>query len=130
MKLGTETGSLVNHLHSRAVIGQPEPVAGMGVTFLSWSDRDAGTIFRVLQVGKLTYIETRDDRDTCVGGSGHDGSATYEFKVDVNGCRRYFRRLADGRWQAVRKNEVTGRWVKCSGGLRIGDRDKYRDPSF
>ncbi len=44
MKLGTQTGSVINHLHSRAVIGQPEPVVGMGATMLLWSDRRACTI--------------------------------------------------------------------------------------
>lgn len=77
MKLGTETASLINHLHSRAVIGQPEPVIGMGVTFLGWTDRSAGTIFRVFkQPGKagLTIIECRNDTARCVAGSSHDGS--------------------------------------------------------
>jgi hypothetical protein len=51
MKLGSQTASLSNHLLSRAVIGEPEVKAGMGVTFLSWTDRDPGTIFRVFTSG-------------------------------------------------------------------------------
>ncbi|MBI0325563.1 hypothetical protein [Burkholderia plantarii] len=38
---------LVNHLQARAVIGQPEPVVGMGVTILAWTDRYAGTIVKI-----------------------------------------------------------------------------------
>jgi hypothetical protein len=34
MRIGTQTNSLVNHLYSRAVNGQPEPVIGMGATLL------------------------------------------------------------------------------------------------
>lgn len=131
MKLGSQTGSVINHLHSRAVIGQPEPKPGMGCTILHWTDRDAATIFRVFRVGKATIVETRDDHSRVIAGSGHDGSAEYEHKIDVKGYTRNFRRADDGTWHAVRKNAATGRWVKASGaGLRIGDRDSYRDPSF
>lgn len=131
MKLGSQTGSVINHLHSRAVIGQPAPKAGMGCTILKWTDRDAATIFRVFQVGKATIIETRDDHARVIAGSGHDGSAEYEHKIDVKGYARHFRRRDSGMWEEVRKNEAIGRWV-ISGrtGLRIGARDTYRDPSF
>lgn len=60
MKLGSETNSVVNHIYSRAVIGQPEPQVGMGGTVLHWTDRDPVTIFRVFKVGKSVLIETRD----------------------------------------------------------------------
>lgn len=131
MKLGSKTGSVINHLHSLAVIGQPEPKPGMGCTILKWTDRDAATIFRVFQVGKATIVETRDDHARVIAGSGHDGSAEYEHKIDVKGSRHYFRRADDGTWHAVRKNAATERWVKTNGpGLRIGSRDTYRDPSF
>jgi hypothetical protein len=81
MKLGSQTGSVINHLQSRAVIGQPEPKPGMGCTILKWSDRGAATIFRVFQVGKATIIETRDDHARVIAGSGHDGSAENKHKV-------------------------------------------------
>ena len=130
MRLGKETGSFVNHIHSRSVIGQPEPVIGMGVTYLSWTDRSPGTIFRVFKVGKLTYIETRADDYKRIDKNGMSEDQTYEFKIRVNGSRSYFRRESDGRWTEVRRNEVTGRWVKCGGGMRIGERDAYHDFSF
>ena len=131
MKLGTQTGSVINHLHSRAVIGQPKPKLGMGCTILKWTDRDAATIFRVFQVGKAILVETRDDHARVIAGSGHDGSAEYEHKINVNGSTRHFRRADDGTWHSVHKNETTGRWVRSGGiGLRIGSRDTYRDPSF
>ena len=34
-------------------------------------------------------------------------------------------------WECVYMNKDTGRWNKSTRvGLRIGDRDTYRDPSF
>jgi hypothetical protein len=131
MKLGTQTGSVINHLHSRAVIGQPEPKPGMGCTILKWTDRDAATIFRVFQVGKATIIETRDDHTRCISGSAHDGSAKYEHKINVKGFARHFRRRDNGMWGEVIKNQASGRWILSGrNGLRIGERDTYYDPSF
>lgn len=131
MKLGTQTGSVINHLHSRAVIGQPEPKPGMGCTILGWTDRSAATIFRVFQVGKATVIETRDDHTRCISGSAHDGSAAYEHKINVKGYTRHFRRAQDGTWHRLVLNLPTGRWIKVGReGLRIGERDTYYDPSF
>ena len=132
LTLGTQTNSVINHLQSRATIGQPAPVVGMGVTFLSWTDRSAGTIFRTWTEGKFVYIETRRDKSVVVAGSTQDGSANYEFRANPSGSKSFFRRLkddADGAWTGCLKGE-SGRWKKTGGGLRIGERDEYRDPSF
>lgn len=131
MKLGTQTASVINHLQSRGVIGQPEPVAGMGATVLSWSDRHAATVFRVLKVGKSVIVEVREDHSKVVKGSGHDGSAEYEYKVNVSGYPQHFARAENGMWYSVRKSETSGRWVRTkSSSLRLGSRESYRDPSF
>lgn len=131
MKLGTQTGSVINHLHSSAVIGQPEPVVGMGATMLLWTDRSACTITNVQQVRGKTIVTVRTDYATVVAGSSHDGSAEYSYARNPKGCECHFRREDDGRWQQVVINQQTGRWGKVSGrGLRIGERDEYRDPSF
>jgi hypothetical protein len=132
MKLGTQTGSVINHLYSRGIKGQPEPVVGMGVTLLHWSDRSAATIFRVFKVGKAVMLEVRDDHSKVIAGSGHDGSAEYEHRINVNGSRNTFRQRPAGDWERVRFNEDSKRWSKGSGGpsLRLGQRDTYRDPSF
>lgn len=129
MKLGTQTNSIVNHLMSRAVIGQPNPVVGMGVTFLSWTDRNPGTIFRVFTHGKSLLIETRDDDYRRTDRNGMSEDQSYDFVTKVNGAKRYFKLCGDT-WKCVRRSE-TGRWV-LSGerGLRIGERDKYHDFSF
>lgn len=131
MKLGTETGSVMNHLISRGVIGQPEPAVGMGATILMWTDRKAATVTEVFKVGMLTYITIQADKSKVVKGSSQDGSAEYEFIPDPNGSTTTYRREANGLWTEVRKNKATGRWVKTQGaGLRIGERDEYCDPSF
>lgn len=131
MKLGTQTGSVINHLHSRAVIGQPEPVVGMGATMLLWADRSACTIVNVQQVRGKTIVTVQRDRAKVVAGSSHDGSAEYEYGRNPFATEYHFRREADGRWQQVVINRQTGRWGKVDGlGLRIGVRDEYCDPSF
>lgn len=131
MKLGTQTGSVINHLHSRAVIGQPEPVVGMGATMLLWSDRHAATITNVQQVRGKLIVTVQRDHAAVVAGSGHDGSAEYSYNRNPSGGEDHFRREDDGRWQQVVINRQTGRWGKVSGsGLRIGEREEYRDPSF
>jgi hypothetical protein len=145
MKLGTQTGSFVNHMYGNAVIGQPEPVVGMGCTILSWTDRYAGTIVAVEKPAKggvMVHV-TRDDSKV-VKGSAHDGSAEYEYTSNMNAPRYTFQQDENGRWiekyqKALEwddEGNVTkrsSRWSKISGGgkgLRIGEREEYRDPSF
>lgn len=133
MKLGTQTGSIINHLHSRAVIGQPEPVVGMGATMLLWSDRRACTITNVQLVRGKTIVTVQTDHATVTAGSSHDGSAEYSYARNPHGSECHFRREDDGRWQQVVISNKTGRWGKANGGgrgLRIGERDTYLDPSF
>lgn len=131
MKLGTQTGSVINHLHSRAVIGQPEPVVGMGATMLLWTDRRACTITNVQLVRGKTIVTVQCDRAKVVAGSSHDGSAEYEYGRNPFATEYHFRREDDGHWRQVRINHKTGRWGKIDGGgLRIGERDEYYDPSF
>ncbi|WBF05186.1 hypothetical protein [Burkholderia phage CSP3] len=142
MQLGTQTASLVNHLQSRAVVGQPEPVVGMGVTLLAWTDRDAGTIQRVFKVGKSTLIEvTRDDAEL-ISGSTMSEDQEWKFTPNPEGSRYVFRMADSGMWEEVIQavtydddgnRKVSTRWSKRRGGgygLRIGERDKYRDPCF
>jgi hypothetical protein len=145
MKLGTQTASLINHLQSRAVIGQPEPTIGMGVTLLSWTDRNAGTIVAIEKdkQGRVMIHVTEDD-SRVISGSSFDGSADYAYTPRPDGHRYTFRRNDDGMWQEVYQKVLdydddgnvakrSTRWSKVSGGgkgLRIGERETYRDPSF
>jgi hypothetical protein len=44
----------------------------------------------------------------------------------------WFRRRKDGAWEEVTRNQVSRRWNATAAGLglRIGERQEYRDPSF
>lgn len=130
MKLGSQTNSLNNHLYSRMTNGQPEPVVGMGATILMWSDRGAGTIIAVTETSKGRVLTVQNDSSKVVGGSGHDGSAEYEYERNPNGRIKHFRWA--GTWTQVMEGAKPGTFKKgsVSNGLRIGEREEYRDPSF
>jgi len=134
MKLGSQTGSLVNNIHSRATIGQPRPKVGMGATILSWTDRHAATITKVSEYcGKVWLYEIEVVRDNAkvVSGSGHDGSAVYEFTPGDGSPHLFAFSKKTQRWEPVIRNPDTGKLNKQRGlGLLIGERDHYRDPSF
>lgn len=142
MKLGSQTGSVINHLLARGTIGQPDVKVGMGVTILGWTDRHPGTIFRVFKhrINKslsVPAIEVRADNYKVVKGSCHDGSAEYEYSVNVSGSRHYFV-FKDDAWReaynqaAMSTGEIKLKLAtKGNGhGLRIGSREEYYDPSF
>ena len=128
MKLGTETGSVINHLLSRATNGQPEPEVGMGCTLLQWSDRQAGTIIAI-ENGILTVQE---DHATRTDNNGMSEDQEYEYAPNPMGATHHFRFGKSDKWDAVQKNERTGRWNKSESGagLMIGQRRQYRDFSF
>lgn len=131
MRLGSETNSVVNHLYSRSVVGQPSPAAGMGVTFLHWTDRSPGTIFKTFVVGSRLIIECRADDYERIDSNGMSEDQSYKFTTKVNGAKSYYRREKDGKWQNVRWDADIKRWVKAGGsGLRIGLRGAYHDFSF
>jgi hypothetical protein len=131
MRLGSETNSVVNHLLSRGVKGQPTPAVGMGVTFLGWTDRRPGTIFKTFVVGSRLIIECRDDDYERTDKNGMSEDQTYKFTVKVNGNKSYWRREANEMWNKVKWNAEIKRWVKAGDrGLRIGERGAYYDFSF
>ena len=132
MRLGSQTGSLTNHLYSRAVIGQPEVTVGMGATILCWTDRHAATVVAVEQVGKQQIITVQRDIAKRTDKNGFSEDQDYLFVVNPEGAKSHFRKLNDGRWQEVYKNATTGRWNKYDGGsgLKIGFRESYHDYTF
>lgn len=131
MKLGTQTASLTNHLYSRMVKGQPEPEVGMGATILCWTDRQAATIMLTWNEKGTRFIGVREDTAKRIDKNGLSESQTYEYQPNPDGREYIFRQEKDGRWQQVRQNQETKRWVKVNGeGLRIGSRDHYHDFSF
>ena len=93
-----------------------------------WTDRHAGTIVQV-SLDK-NFVSIQEDRATRVDMNGQSESQEYHYEPNKNGCLRNFRFGAMG-WKEVIKNEKTGRWIKAGGcGLRIGEREEYRDPCF
>lgn len=116
MKLGTETGSLINHLASRAT--GPLPEVGMGATILAWSDRYAATIIYVSKSRKLVRVQHDSHRRTDDNG-GFSENQSYEYSRNPNGSVETFRLGKRG-------------WRKQGGGfgLLIGHREEYRDPHF
>lgn len=130
MRLGAETGSVMNHIMSRQTKGQPEPVVGMAATLLLWSDRHAATIISVEKQGKDTIIGVQHDHAKLTSGSIMSEAQTYDYSPNPEGRIEYFRHKNEA-WESVRRNEETGRWNKTgNGGIKIGVREEYRDPSF
>ena len=121
---------MINSILASATKGQPEPVVGMGATFLHYSDRFPGTVTEVFKIGKATAIRVAGDSFRVLRGSIQDGSAEYGISPDWDATGGVWK--FDGkRWVSVRKNPKTGRWKKTySGNLRIGSRDVYYDPHF
>jgi len=123
MELGTQTGSLVNYLYSRAS-GQPIiPCVGMGATILAWTDRYAGTI---ISVGLNGSLVVQEDRATRVDGNGMSEAQEYAFDRDLNG------RIYD--FQPVQRGKAKGQLreggKKDGYAVLVGDRRKYHDFSF
>ena len=113
MNLGTETGSLVNHLMS---IGSPIPEVGMAATILSWSDRDAGTVIEVSKSGKTVKVQA--DKATRIDKNGVSEDQEYEYERDPKGIVETFRLTKRG-W-----NSKSGRRVA------FGYRRKFYDYCF
>jgi len=126
MKLGSETGSMINHLKSREVKGEPIPTTGMGATILGWTDRHAATIIN--WDGKILSVQR--DKATRKDSNGMSESQKYTFEPQPDSAVYTFKKDAKGLWREVAKSEK-GRWVYTNGnGLRIGERDEYYDYSF
>ncbi len=130
MKLGTQTGSLVNHILSSGAGDVSQIKAGTPATILSWSDRHPGTVFRVFTVGKSTIVEVRDDDYERIDKNGFSESQTYEYKINVKGYKSFWRNRG-GAWERVYMNVDTGRWTKSqNGGIFFGRREAYHDFTF
>lgn len=128
MKLGTETGSLINHVMSRCANDEPEE--GMGCTILGWTDRHPGTIIHVDNARTKTIMFVREDDAVRLDNNGMSETQSYEYTPNPNGRLYTFQRQKNGSWLEVRVGE-SGRY-KRTGGSRavIGHREKYYDYSF
>ena len=101
----------------------------MGITFLYFTDREPGTIVKVEKNGKLIMV-MHDDATFTPGKDGLGYGQTdsqrgkWTFTPCTTGVSEAFTLRKNGRW--VRK----GSPMKDGTSIRIGDRDKYYDPSF
>ena len=133
MKLGSETGSLVNSLQARGTRGQPAPEIGMAITAFCWTDRYPGTIREIFQKGRWLFIRCTGDEYRRTDSNGFSESQSYEYTTtEDHGGGFFFKRLAadpDAQWIGVRKNSETGRFSKNGHRVRIGSRERLR-PSF
>lgn len=153
MKLGSETGSFVNHMLSGT---EAMPVVGQGATILMWSDRHAYEVVSVSNDGRRAIIERCKTR--IISGSEMDGSAKYDLS-ETEGVKTELRYRYGG-WYIVgydvivtdwdkfdslspseRLDERSGKWAIISGvtekktvfskvSIAWGRKDEYRDPTF
>ena len=127
MNLGTETGSLINHIQSRTFNDQ-DPVVGAPATVLYWSDRHGATV--TAWDAKHAVVTVQEDKATRTDSNGMSEDQTYSFERDTNGSRHMFKRTKKG-WKSVLLNRETGRYNQTDGsGLLLGSRDSYYDFSF
>jgi len=128
MKLGSQTGSLINHIatHNQS---DPLPAVGDGATLFSWSDRDAATVVYV--DAKRGLVGLQSDHAKRVDSNGMSESQTYEFTPNHDAYVLMIKRnKRTGKWHTVGKNEK-GNWVQTgTQGIRFGARNKYHDFSF
>jgi len=129
MKLGTQTGSLFNHIMSNGTIKDIVP-GETGATYLSWTDRYAATVKEVFKKGKYDYIVIQQDIATRVDDGGMTDSQSYEYTSNPEG-RTWLFRVTDKGFEQVYKDSQTGRFKKMNvGGLVVGKRREYYDFSF
>ena len=109
MKLGKNTGSVMNHIYSQC---PTEPEVGMGASILAWSDRYAATIV------KVTKCQVHVQRDTAkVVGGDYYGGFKYEYHRNPEAPVVVFRKTKRG-------------WSAKGYGLLVGVRQEYVDPTF
>lgn len=123
MNLGTETGSLINHLHSTKL--NPTPEIGMGATELLWTDRHAGTIVDVIANKKGNVVSVVFQRDLAFKSdkNGLSDSQTYKYFPDPDGPKTTYT------WsKGAQKFTQNGK--KKSFALAIDIRDEHYDYTF
>jgi hypothetical protein len=118
LRLGTETGSLINHLDSRC--SEPEPAVGMQGTVLHWTDRSAIEVIAVSKnrKGEIFAITVRALKAVRTDENGMSESQAYRFEsMPESSCQKIKRN---------RKGEF-----RIGGSLvRLGEADAYYDYSF
>lgn len=126
LELGTQTGSLINHMMSMG--DSKEPKIGDGATILSWTDRHPATVVSFDKKRSIVGI-TRDDYRR-IDNNGMSECQEYEYTSNPDGPIEYYKKDKNGSWSGVFFNSETKRWNKRGGIIIIGRRDRYHDFSF
>ena len=117
MKLGKDTGSLVNWMLANPNYVKPE--VGMDVTEFHWTDRSAWRIVEVDEDGKGCKLQRYNPKAI---GSYYEQNYKYE---DENG-----KPLLSNQFMKIRYKYKSWRAGREKVNLRFGYRNEYEDPSF
>jgi len=120
MKLGTATGSFINHIAASS--RHPEPKVGMGATILLWTDRHAATIVGVRKSRGVTFVDVQRDHAERSDSNGMSEDQGYVYKPDTDAKVQSFSLRKSGEWIEV--------GTKSGRRLAIGVRREYYDFSF
>lgn len=119
MNLGTQTPSF--HNWAMAKSKQPDPIVGMGVTFLCYTDRHAGTIVRVESPSRIVV---REDHAIRTDGLGRSDQQTYRYMSNAEAAEQVFTKRKNGQWIKQGDPMTNGQVIA------INVRDAYHDYSF
>jgi len=126
----TLTGNVMHDIMARDAT---KPALGMGATILLYSDRIAGTITDIFNVGQKTFIEVTRDISKRTDSNGMSDTQEYEYFPVLNGEKFYFctdKNLTKV-WTYMVFNKETNRWNQSNGyRVRVGTRDAYYDYGF
>jgi hypothetical protein len=130
MRLGTETGSLINHVLTSSKSASPE--VGMGATLCSWSDRSPATVTKVWTDKRgAQWAELQADSYRRIDKNGFSECQEYEYSPNPDAPIITIKLHTDGKWRPMWKNPDTGRYsVDKSQGIVLGRRERYFDFSF
>lgn len=123
MQLGTETGSVVNHLYSRHA--NNIPVAGKGATELKWTDRHAYFVNWVSDDLKECTIERAKAIRTDSNGMSECQVYEYERTGEIMDLK--FRWNA---WRNFYTCPYTGKKKNSKKSISFGFMEEYYDFSF
>jgi hypothetical protein len=119
LRVGTETGSLVNHVSSMQGPDMVDLVViGDGATILRWTDRTPATVVQI-RAGKRPVIVIQEDRATRIDANGMSERQEYLYE-----------RNPDGATHEVSYRKGAWRVRGSDNGVRFGAREKYHDFSF
>lgn len=130
IKLGSDTGSLVNYMYANSK--SPDPEVGMAATICGWSDRHAATVVDVFKYRGSILVTVQEDKATRIDKNGFSENQEYTYERNPNGRKSTFK-LKEGRWIAVGPDPITCKgWSEGNGygSLRLGHREEYYDHSF